>query len=72
VGTTGDPATPYGNAVRAAHILPGARLITVKGYGHTELANPSTCAQNLIAAYLINGVLPSQGATCAQNVPPFR
>lgn len=72
VGTTGDPATPYGNAVRAAHILPGARLITVQGYGHTELANPSTCAQNLIAAYLINGVLPSQGATCAQNVPPFR
>jgi pimeloyl-ACP methyl ester carboxylesterase len=72
VGTTGDPATPYDNAVQAANILPGARLITVKGYGHTELANPSTCAQNLIAAYLVNGVLPSRGATCAQNVPPLR
>jgi TAP-like protein len=72
VGTTGDPATPYNNAVLTERLLPGARLITIKGYGHTELANPSTCAQNYIASYLINGVLPSTGTTCRQNTPPFR
>jgi pimeloyl-ACP methyl ester carboxylesterase len=72
VGTTGDPATPYNNAVRTARLLPGARLITIKGYGHTELANPSTCAQKHIARYFVNGVLPGTGATCKQNTPPFR
>ena len=72
VGTTGDPATPYSNAVRTARLLPGARLITVSGYGHTELANPSTCAQDYLARYLINGVPPGAGAACEQNTPPFR
>jgi pimeloyl-ACP methyl ester carboxylesterase len=72
VGTTGDPATPYNNAVLTARLLPGARLITVKGYGHTELGNTSTCAQRHLARYLIKGVLPKPGATCQQNIPPFR
>ena len=71
VGTTGDPATPYNNAVRPARLLPGARLLTDRGYGHTELANPSTCAQNYIARYLIKGTFPTAGAACNQNTPPF-
>jgi len=71
VGNTGDPATSYENSVLTSHLLPGARLITVQGYGHTELANPSTCAQNYIAGYLTNGALPKAGATCQQDATPF-
>ena len=71
VGNTGDPATSYDNAVLTSRLLPDARLITVQGYGHTELANPSTCAQDYIAGYLINGALPKAGATCAQDATPF-
>jgi pimeloyl-ACP methyl ester carboxylesterase len=71
VGNTGDPATAYQNSVLTSRLLPGARLITVQGYGHTELANPSTCAQNDIASYLTNGVLPKAGATCQQDAVPF-
>ncbi len=71
IGNTGDPATAYQNSVLTSRLLPGARLITVQGYGHTELANPSTCAQNDIASYLTNGVLPKAGATCQQDAIPF-
>jgi pimeloyl-ACP methyl ester carboxylesterase len=71
VGTTGDPATPYHDAVLTSHLLPGARLITLHGYGHTSLANPSHCVQNYIAAYLLHRVLPRAGASCNQDTPPF-
>ena len=71
IGNTGDPATAYQNSVLTSRLLPGARLITVQGYGHTELANPSTGAQNAIASYLINGVLPKAGATYQQDAIPF-
>ena len=37
VGNTGDPATAYQNSVLTLRLLPGTRLITVKGYGRTEL-----------------------------------
>jgi pimeloyl-ACP methyl ester carboxylesterase len=71
VGNTGDPATSYQNSVLTAHLLPGARLVTVQGYGHTELANPSACAQDYIAGYLTKGALPKAGATCQQDATPF-
>ena len=71
VGNTGDPATAYQNSVLTSRLLPGARLITVQGYGHTELGNPSTCAQDDIAGYLINGTLPKADATCQQDATPF-
>ncbi len=72
VGTTGDPATPYSNSVAASRLLPGARLLTVKGYGHTQLANPSACAQRRLAAYFFDGALPRGNAPdCRQNAKPF-
>ncbi|MGO9503206.1 MAG: alpha/beta hydrolase [Streptosporangiaceae bacterium] len=56
---------------RVTALLADSGLITVRGYGHTELANPSTCAQNYIARYLIKGTFPTAGAACNQNTPPF-
>ena len=71
VNNTGDPATSYQNAQLTAQLLPGGHLITVQGYGHTELGNPSTCAQDYIARYLLKGSLPKAGATCQQDTTPF-
>ena len=71
VGNTYDPATPLASSVRMAQQLADARLLVVNGFGHTVLINPSSCAQDYIAAYLIDGVLPPAGAACNQDKPPF-
>ncbi|GAB2538421.1 alpha/beta hydrolase [Nocardia heshunensis] len=71
VGNTFDPATAYDSSKAMAATLPGARLLTVDGYGHTELLNPSACAQTHIAAYLIGVTLPPADTVCKQNKGPF-
>lgn len=64
IGTTGDPATPYQNAVDLAELLTPARLITYDGEGHTVYANRSACVDALVDDYLINGVLPDTNQVC--------
>ncbi len=71
VGNTADPATPYANAVAMTNQLRRARLLTVTGYGHTELLNPSACASRYITAYLIRGTLPPARTVCRQDRLPF-
>jgi len=71
VATTFDPATPYQDSVTMARQLARARLLTVDGYGHTSLDNPSSCVYQYEASYFINGTLPPAGTVCQQNQPPF-
>jgi pimeloyl-ACP methyl ester carboxylesterase len=71
IGNTGDPATPYHDAVAMTRDLARARLLTVKGYGHTEFFNPSTCAARDEVRYLTRGILPRPGSVCRQNGTPF-
>lgn len=71
IGNSFDPATPFAGSVRMAQELADARLLVVHGFGHTVLINPSRCAQDYIAAYLVDGVLPPTGATCRQDRAPF-
>ena len=71
IGNTNDPSTPYSGSVKMAEQLANVRLLTVDGYGHTAFLNPSTCANNYAAAYLIDGVLPAAGTVCQQDVAPF-
>jgi len=71
IGITGDPATPYSGSVAMARDLARARLLTVDGYGHTEFANPSTCATDDEVRYLTTGALPAAGSVCAQDGTPF-
>ena len=52
-------------------MLARARLLTVHGVGHTALLNPSACANQAIAAYLIDGKLPPKGKVCEQDAPPL-
>ena len=71
IGNIYDPATPYSEARVVAHTVPGARLLTVNGYGHTSLAAPSACATAAFDAYTISGRLPARGTVCGQDVAPF-
>ena len=64
VSTTEDPATPYQWGVDMASRIPGARLITRKGVGHTGYGQGSTCIDDAVDAYLLNGSLPVEGTTC--------
>ena len=54
-----------------ADSMPGARLLTVEGPGHTLEGTDSACADHAVERYLIAGKLPAKGATCAQDSTPF-
>jgi hypothetical protein len=71
MGNTGDPITSYQSSVAMSRDLAKARLLTIRGYGHTEYNNPSTCATNYEINYLLTGNPPPVGTTCPQNAVPF-
>jgi hypothetical protein len=71
IGNTVDPATPYWSSVAMSRDLARARLLTVKGYGHTLFTNPSACATGYEVRYLITGALPPAGTVCHQDSTPF-
>jgi pimeloyl-ACP methyl ester carboxylesterase len=70
VGTTGDPATPYQMAKNLAHELSSGVLLTHNGFGHTALAQGSSCVDNVEVTYLINLTLPASGSTCGNTSTP--
>ena len=63
VGNTGDPATPYSNAVAVAKQLPGAVLLTVDMGGHTAYGS-NTCATTTVDKYLMTTATPAPGTVC--------
>ncbi|MGW4380078.1 alpha/beta hydrolase [Kitasatospora sp. NPDC004531] len=71
VANTGDPAMPYEASRAMTRSLARARLLTVDGYGHTVLSNPSTCATHHETRYLITGTLPPPATTCTPDHQPF-
>jgi pimeloyl-ACP methyl ester carboxylesterase len=71
INPTFDPATSFHAAEAMVRELADARLLTLEGYGHTALANTSTCINEHASRYLIDGTLPPVGATCQQDTPPF-
>lgn len=71
IGNTYDPSTAYVSSQRMAALLANARLLTVDGYGHTVLLNPSRCASDAQVRYFIDGTLPPEGTRCRQDAQPF-
>ena len=69
IGTTYDPATPYRGAVKLTRQLGNARLLTMRGDGHTAYGGNSPCIDAAVDAYLIDGTVPAAGTTCVQEVP---
>jgi pimeloyl-ACP methyl ester carboxylesterase len=65
VGTTGDPATPYSQAVDLAYsVLKRGRLITFNGEGHTAYGHSNACVDEHVDDFFINGVVPSEDSQC--------
>jgi pimeloyl-ACP methyl ester carboxylesterase len=65
VGTTGDPATPYEQAVALANqVLANARLITFNGEGHTAYGQQNACVNKAVDEYFIQNVVPTEDPNC--------
>jgi pimeloyl-ACP methyl ester carboxylesterase len=64
VGTTRDPATPYAEAQAVEKQLQSARLLTYVGDGHTAYRGSSSCIDDAVDRYLIEGKLPAAGKRC--------
>jgi hypothetical protein len=69
IGNTYDPATPYENAQRLVGELGNARLLTMRGDGHTAYNGNSRCIDRAVEAYLNAGIVPAPRTTCEQQVP---
>jgi pimeloyl-ACP methyl ester carboxylesterase len=69
VGTTGDPDTPYQDAVALAATVENGRLLTFVGEGHSGFGH-SSCSRAAEAAYLIKLTLPQNAARCTDDLPP--
>jgi pimeloyl-ACP methyl ester carboxylesterase len=66
VGTTGDPATPYSEAVALASQLRSGVLVTRVGEGHTAYPY-SSCVRSYVNSYLIALKVPPSGVRCPSN-----
>ena len=65
VGTTGDPATPYQQAVSLAHkVLSKGYLVTFKGEGHTAYGRSNNCVNNAVDDFFISGTLAATEPMC--------
>jgi pimeloyl-ACP methyl ester carboxylesterase len=69
VSNTYDPATPYRGAKRLVAQLGNARLLTMRGDGHTAYGGNSACIDAAVDAYFTTQALPAVGTSCKQEVP---
>ncbi|MFB7375338.1 alpha/beta hydrolase [Streptomyces sp. NPDC056222] len=66
LGTTGDPATPYGGTRAMVDALGegvGVEL-TYEGEGHGAYNAGNACVQNAVNAYFLDGKVPASGTIC--------
>jgi pimeloyl-ACP methyl ester carboxylesterase len=64
VGNLHDPATPYQGAKDLTTTLGNAELLTWDGEGHTSYLEGSSCIDDYVNSYLLDGTLPPSGKTC--------
>ncbi|WP_051705105.1 alpha/beta hydrolase [Streptomyces sp. NRRL S-455] len=69
LGTTGDPDTPYRDAVALSRQLDNGRLLTFEAEGHTAFGR-SVCATDAVTGYLVDLKVPARGTTCADETQP--
>ncbi len=65
VGTTGDSATPYEQAVSMADQLESGVLLTLEGAGHGAVTGDNACIADAVGRYLLEGEAPDDGTTCS-------
>ncbi|MFJ3224537.1 alpha/beta hydrolase [Streptomyces sp. NPDC086783] len=69
MGTTGDPDTPYQDAVALSRRLDNASLLTFRAEGHTAFGR-SACATDAVVGYLVDLKVPASGTTCEDETQP--
>jgi pimeloyl-ACP methyl ester carboxylesterase len=69
VATRYDPATPYRGSVQLVTELGNARLLEMRGDGHTAYPRNSPCINSAVEAYLKDLTVPAKGTVCQQEVP---
>lgn len=68
IGTTGDPATPYAGAQALVGRIQGSDLLTFDSTEHTAFGRGiSTCIDDAVVAYLVDGATPAPGTHCAPD-----
>ena len=64
LGTVNDPATPYVWAKALASQLQNGHLVTYDGEGHTAYNKGSSCVNDVVDSYFIDGVVPKSDPRC--------
>lgn len=65
IGTTGDPATPYSQAVSlAGQVLDNAFLLSYRGEGHTVYGQQVSCVNDVVDEFFRTGQLPQKDPMC--------
>lgn len=64
VGTTGDSATPYEQAVSMAEQLESGTLLTLEGAGHGAVTGDNSCIAEAVDKFLYDGEVPDEGTRC--------
>jgi pimeloyl-ACP methyl ester carboxylesterase len=65
IGTTGDPATPYSQAVSLANnILSNGFLVTYNGEGHTIYGHQVSCIDRVVDDFFLTGNVPEKDPNC--------
>ena len=64
IGNKHDPATPYKGAQDLTKTLGNAELLTWDGEGHTSYLQGSSCIDDYVDKYLVDGTLPPPNKTC--------
>jgi pimeloyl-ACP methyl ester carboxylesterase len=65
-----DAVTSAETAAAAARPLTNATMITIPGAGHFVLPK-STCAQEVMASFLVNPTTPDTSCVATLKAPPF-
>ncbi len=67
LGSTADPATPYGNGVSVYEHLADAYLITQEFGPHVIFGRGNACPDELVIDFLVNDVVPSERETVCEG-----
>jgi pimeloyl-ACP methyl ester carboxylesterase len=68
IGTTSDPATPYAGARAFAARIQDSDLLTFDSVEHTAFGRGvSTCIDDAVVAYLVDGTAPPSGTHCTRS-----
>ncbi len=65
VGTTGDSATPYEQAVSMAGQLASGTLLTLESAGHGAVTGDNACIAKAVNRFLYEGEAPEDGTRCS-------